>query len=94
MVNPRQSQTTQPWTDPDQEAEWDDTFGDDFMLDDDELDTEQFYYDDSIEVGSMTSRQRIEIARENKKLMSSLEYLDMNEDFEYTHDNDSAEYSY
>ena len=95
MTDPRQPQTTPPWVDADSEPDWDDhVYDDDFNLNENELDTEQFYYDDDNDIGSMTPRQRIEIARENKKLMSSLNYLDFNEDFEYSQDQDSADYSY
>ena len=94
MANPRETQTLQSWSSASQGSDWDDDFIDDeLLLNEEEFDSDGFYYDGRSVTGSMTSRQRIEMARENSKLLSSLNFLDINEDFEYPQD-DSAEYSY
>ena len=100
MVNPRETQTTQLWADPglemEMEMDWDEEMGDtDDFLDGENFPEEQHSDDfDDTRVGALASWRRIEIARENRKLRSLLNDLGDYDEFEYSQDDSSSEYSY
>ncbi len=91
MVDPRESQIKPTWTDASPEPDWDDelTAGDDFIQFDSP--DEELEFDDArTRARSLSSWQRIEIAREKRMLRSILDDYD---DFEYPLDDYLAEYS-
>lgn len=95
MVNPRESQTTEPWGEFSPEADWDEDMNViDVFLDDEEFEAEENYDYDDADPSALASWRRIEIAKENRRLRSLLSDLDDYEDFEYPQDDYSAEYSY
>lgn len=95
MVNPRESQASQPWADDGSESTWDNDVNDnEIFLDDLEVDEELDEGSKASGSSTMTSWQRIEIARENRKLQSILEDFDDYNEIEYTQDDWPAEYSH
>ncbi len=97
MVNLRESQTIHPWHDSGPDADWDDDIGAAEALVDDEDFTPEQIFDDETHGGSLAAWQRIEIARENRKLRSILNDMDDfddYDDYEYSLDDYSDEYSY
>lgn len=95
MASPHETQTMQSWSASNEELDWDDDILEGGLFtDEEEFDSVGFYFHDSGSNGYLTARQRIEIARENRMLLSSISDLDLNNNFEYPEDQPSAEYSY
>ena len=94
MASSRETQTVQSWSVSSSEPDWDDdVFEDGFFDDEEDYDSVEAYFHDTSK-SSLTTRQRIEIARENKILLSSLNDPDFYDDLEYLQNQHSAEYSY
>lgn len=96
MLNPRETQAIQPWADAGPEVDWDEEMsGTDDFVDTDDF-AEEMHYEDygDANVGALASWRRIEIARENRKLRSLLNDLGDYDEFEYSQDDSSSEYSY
>ena len=94
MASSRETQTVQSWSASSEDLDWDDdVFEDGFFDDEEDYDSVKAYFQDTNK-SSLTTRQRIEIARENKILLSSLNDLDLYDDLEYLQNQHSAEYSY
>lgn len=95
MVNPRETQALQPWADDGSESIWDnDVNENELVLDDLAADTKPGEGDENSGSGTLAPWQRIEIARENKRLQSILEDFDEYDEFEHSQDNWTAEYSH
>ena len=97
MVNLRESQTIQPWNESGPDPEWDDEISAAEVFLDDEDSVLEEIFDDAPGVGELAAWQRIEIAKENRRLrsiLSDMDDLDYYDDFEYPQDDYSEEYSY
>ena len=94
MASSRETEAVQSWPVSDETPDWDDdVFEDGFFDDEEDYDSVEAYFHDANK-SSLTTRQRIEIARENKILLSSLNDLDLYDELDYLQNQHSAEYSY